>query len=214
MTNPSFHIIQCNNNDCRFRFPKLSSSSNVIPCPKCGSVTSIMITSFSNQKTAHECHPKPYPKVSILLDNIRSIYNVGSMMRTGDGAGVKHFYLTGITATPEHKKLNKTGLGAELQTSWSYHPNGLDIAEELKNEGCAIWSSESSPSSVSILMLNTEQLDQKHIVLVFGNENSGVDPGILKISDMIVSIPMQGYKDSLNVATAFGIAVYAIRYLL
>ena len=214
MTNPSFHIIQCNNNDCRFRFPKLYSSSNDIHCPKCGSAASIMIQSFSNQKTPHDCLPKPYPQVSILLDNIRSIYNVGSMMRTGDGVGVKHFYLTGITATPEHKKLNKTGLGAELQTSWSYHPNGLDIAEKLKNEDCTIWSSESSPSSVSMLELNMKPLNHKNIVLVFGNENSGVDPGILKISDMIVSIPMQGYKDSLNVATAFGIAVYAIRYLL
>ena len=207
-----FNIYQCQNKQCRFRFPDKATNTNDILCPKCKSETNIVEDQFDNQKILHDNYQNSFPKLVVVLDNIRSIYNVGSMMRTGDGAGVSHFYLSGITATPENHKLKKTGLGAENQTNWSYHLNALDLVNRLKTQGCTIWALEGGNDTLSIFDLPKENLLSAPIALVIGNEISGVDPGILRVSDQVISIPMQGFKDSLNVAIAFGIAVYAIRY--
>ena len=212
MADSIFNILQCTNNDCRFRFPTEAEQSGNMNCPRCGAATEIIVNNFSNQKIIHDNGLDQQPELVVLLDNIRSVYNVGSMMRTGDGAGIKHFYLCGITATLENSKLKKTGLGAEAKINWSYHPNGLDLALKLKDQGYALWSLEGSLTSYSLFNNSLKDDKSKRIALVIGNEISGIDPEILAISDRLVSIPMQGYKDSLNVAIAFGVAVYAIRY--
>ena len=212
MADSIFNILQCTNNNCRFRFPTETEQSGNMNCPRCGSVADIVVKDFSNQKIIHDNSLEQQPELVVLLDNIRSVYNVGSMMRTGDGAGIKHFYLCGITATLENSKLKKTGLGAEAKINWSYHPNGLDLAIKLKDQGYNLWSLEGSLTSSSLFNQSEMDIKPKRIALVIGNEISGIDPDILEISDRLVSIPMQGYKDSLNVAIAFGIAAYAIRY--
>jgi tRNA G18 (ribose-2'-O)-methylase SpoU len=146
-----------------------------------------------------------------LLDNIRSVYNVGSILRTADGAGLTHLHLCGITSPPTHPKVAKTALGAELSVAWSQHRNGLDTAVALQEQGCQLWAIEDSPQAESLFAVPAPASSER-IVLVVGNEIAGIDPEILARCDRVLQIPMQGHKKSLNVATAFGIAAYAVRF--
>lgn len=143
-------------------------------------------------------------QIIFLLDNIRSIYNVGSFFRTADGAGISKLYLCGITATPEHPKVAKTALGATYFVTWEYAKDSLDTVRNLKKNGYTIYSIE--------LGQDAEYYDKvlypDKTVLVFGHEVDGVNPEILKISDKCVMIPMRGKKESLNVATSCGIVAY------
>lgn len=138
------------------------------------------------------------------LDNIRSAWNVGSMFRSADGAGLDRLHLVGITPTPEGGKVPKTALGAESALEWTYAPDGLAAAQALQKEGKALWALEVHPRAVPAAPAFAT-LPLTPIVLIVGNEITGVDPGILEISDRIVSLPMQGVKRSYNVAVAFGI---------
>lgn len=149
--------------------------------------------------------------LDVLLDNLRSSHNVGSILRSCDGAGIRHVRLCGITSTPAQRKVGKTALGAELVVPWSYHPNGIDVIQSYKERGYSIWSLENTRASRSVFSLNLVDLNEL-TVLVVGNEVAGVDPGILKLSDQIVSIPMSGRKSSLNAAVAFGIVAYWLQY--
>ena len=146
-----------------------------------------------------------------MLDNIRSTYNVGSMFRTADGAGVAHVHLCGITALPDHPRIAKTALGAEKAVPWTYYRNGVDAAVSLKARGYYLWALESGPRSESLFAAAVEP-DGRPILLVVGNERVGVDPGILAYCERVFALPMQGQKESLNAAVAFGIAVYALRF--
>jgi tRNA G18 (ribose-2'-O)-methylase SpoU len=149
--------------------------------------------------------------VEALLDNIRSVYNVGSVFRTADGAGLRHLHLCGITPPPDHPKTAKTALGAERSVPWTAYRNGLDTAVALQERGCQLWAVEDCPQAKSIFT-ETDFDNESPIVLVVGNELAGIDPEILDRCNRILSIPMQGQKKSLNVASAFAIAAYAIRF--
>ncbi len=151
------------------------------------------------------------PVVEALLDNIRSTYNVGSMFRAGDGAGLRCLHLCGITPTPENPKVAKTALGAEKSVPWTYDRNSILAAQELKARGFKVISLEASPQAQSIFDLDSSMVEEP-ILLVVGNEINGVDPDLLRISDHVVWIPMQGQKESLNVALAFGVAAYTLRF--
>jgi len=144
-------------------------------------------------------------ELSILLDNVRSALNVGSIIRTCEGIGVKHIYLCGITPTPENPKVSKTALTAEGLISWSYHLNALDTLKQLKRSGNQVWSLEITPTSIP-LDEAIRLKDNFPMVLVAGNEQAGVDPGILAICDRIIYLPMIGSKRSLNIAVAVGAA--------
>jgi tRNA G18 (ribose-2'-O)-methylase SpoU len=159
----------------------------------------------SDTKQAHQ----PLP-LEVLLDNLRSVYNVGSIFRTADGAGVRQIHLCGISPTPKHRKLAKTALGAAEAVPWTVQLNGLQKAVALKEQGYQLWALEESPHAESLFDV-TIQADDPPIALILGNEVIGVDPGILAQCDKVLYIPMVGQKESLNVAVAFGIAVY---YLL
>lgn len=145
--------------------------------------------------------------VVALLDNIRSLRNVGAIFRTSDAAGISHLYLGGYTATPEHPKLAKTALGAELSVPWTQYRNGLDAIAALQEQGYAIWAVEGGERAESIFEVSDET---NPIALVFGNETAGVDPAILELADKVVAIPMRGIKHSLNVETAFGVIAYTL----
>lgn len=153
----------------------------------------------------------PGPEGAALLDNIRSSYNVGSMFRTADGAGLSCLHLAGTTPTPEHHGVAKTSLGAEFSVPWEYHRNGLEAAQQLKDAGYQLWALEVGSQSVPLFEALPAP-DNPPILLVVGNEVAGIDPGILAICDRFIWIPMQGFKRSLNVATAFGIAAYHLRW--
>jgi tRNA G18 (ribose-2'-O)-methylase SpoU len=163
------------------------------------------ISSISNNRIVSKRHFEITP----LLDNIRSVYNVGSIIRTCDGLGIKEVFLSGITPTPDHPRMNKTGLGAIPNLKWHYANNGLRKSRELKAKGFQIISLESSQTSIPIEQVSKKNLHER-LCLVVGNENLGIDPEIQYLSDLVVAIPMAGLKESFNVSVAFGIAAYQL----
>lgn len=149
-------------------------------------------------------------RFSLLLDNVRSGYNVGSILRSADGAGVDHVYLCGLTPPASHPQVAKTALGAQSLLPTSQHLNSLDLADALLAQGEQLWALEIIPASVSIF--HTSPDPQRPLTLVVGSETAGVDPGLLARCHRVVSLPMSGAKESLNVASAAAIGVYVIRW--
>lgn len=204
------HVMrECINASCRMRFPVILHMPGAVNCPLCGSPTQEVTSPYEeHQVSGIECRACG-TLVEALLDNIRSIYNVGSMFRTSDGAGISHLHLCGMTPTPRNHRLAKTALGAQETVAWTYRRNGLDAARSLKEAGKRLWALEGGRGSVS-LGEALQDIPGTAIVLVVGNEVSGVDPGIMELCDRILHIPMKGSKTSLNAAVAFGIAAYTL----
>jgi tRNA G18 (ribose-2'-O)-methylase SpoU len=211
MSPSPFIIRQCENPGCRFRFPLEQGSTRGKRCPKCGALTQIIDFPYTNRSIAPQAQPPVTPQVEALLDNVRSTFNVGAMFRTADGAGLRRMHLCGITPTPDNPKLGKTALGAEQALPWNYHLNALDAADALKAQGLRLWALEGGEQAQSLFDAAPE-LPGVPILLVVGNELSGVDPDLLARCERVVAIPMQGSKRSLNVAIAFGVAAYFLRY--
>jgi tRNA G18 (ribose-2'-O)-methylase SpoU len=204
-----FQMRQCGNENCRFRFPVLVGSDLGEKCPHCGQDTVVATPPFTNQAPPAFAAPTD-ANLAVLVDNVRSIYNVGSFFRTADGAGgISHLYLCGITPTPGNPKVAKTALGAEESVAWSYHKNGWETAVSLQQQGYELWALEGTAGAESLLTIRPTQA---RIILIIGNELAGIDPAILEICDKVLAIPMHGHKSSLNVASAFAIAVYWLRY--
>lgn len=149
--------------------------------------------------------------VEALLDNIRSSHNVGSIFRTADTAGVRALHLAGITAAGDHPRVAKTALGAQEAVPWNHGRNGLDMAIRLQEAGFRLWGIEAGIEA-SPLFEQRPRAVEAPILLIVGNERAGIDPGIRLHCERLLSIPMQGVKRSLNVAVAFGIAAYYVRF--
>jgi tRNA G18 (ribose-2'-O)-methylase SpoU len=146
--------------------------------------------------------------LAVLLDNIRSAWNVGSILRSADGFGFTQAYLCGITPTPDNEAVTKTSLGAEDSVPWSYHKDAVKLVRGLKAEGWIVCALEEEARALSISELSASRFTGE-TVLILGNEVTGVDPELLELCDDIVYIRMRGEKKSFNVAIAFGIAAYA-----
>jgi 23S rRNA (guanosine2251-2'-O)-methyltransferase len=144
--------------------------------------------------------------VTVLLDNLRSAYNVGSFFRTADAARVERIVLCGITSCPPHKGVLKTALGAEETVDWESSDNPEEAAGELHRRGYQLATLETSVHAVDLF----DWTPQFPVCLVFGNEVDGVRPELLARCDVHVRIPMLGLKHSLNVATAGGIAIFEL----
>jgi len=206
-----FTILECQNPECKFRFSVDLSTKYPNLCPSCKSPLHEVEPRFQSAKVNRpQINPK-LPRVEVLLDNIRSTFNVGAMFRSCDGAQINHVHLCGTCPTPDHPKIKKTGLGAEYTVPWTYHKNGKTAVENMKNSGFQIWSLEGGIDAIPLFEYPPPD-PLIPVLLVVGNEVTGVDPGILKLSDRIVYLPMMGQKESLNVAIAFGIAVYFMRF--
>ena len=149
--------------------------------------------------------------IAAMLDNVRSLFNVGSIFRSADGAGLRHLYLCGVTPTPHHRKLAKSALGAELHVAWSHHRNAVVLGKELHAAGHHLWALETGSDAASLFDVI---LPSAPLVLVVGSEVTGVDPDLLSLCTQRIAIPMAGHKQSLNVATAFGIAAVILRHRL
>ncbi len=153
--------------------------------------------------------------VVAVLDNIRSVHNVGSIFRTADGAGFSEIVLCGVTPEPVNRlgrlreEFAKVALGAERSLPWKKEKTTGKAISRLRKEGFYIIALEQSPKAVSYTSLS-KRLPEK-IALVVGNETQGIKPHLLKRADRIVEIPMEGRKESLNVSVAFGIAAYEYR---
>jgi len=143
--------------------------------------------------------------VSVLLDNIRSLYNVGSIFRSADGARVNELLLTGYTPTPPRREIEKTALGATSSVPWRYYRDPLEAVTLLKNSGVRICVVEHTDNSRSYDTLRAADLP---ICLVIGNEITGIKNELIGLADMAVEIPMYGMKQSLNAAVAFGIVAF------
>lgn len=207
MPDSEITYLVCSNADCGLRFPAFRDEGIPGYCPKCKSLlTQILYPRETSEKT----DTLQNQKLVVILDNIRSAFNVGAMFRTGDGAGVSHIHVCGITALPDNPKVGKTALGAEKSVPWSYHPNAVDLAANLRLQGYRLWALENTPGSLSIADINT-RLAGSPIALAVGNEVTGVDPLILEQCELLIYIPMSGHKRSLNVAIAYGVAVYWLR---
>jgi tRNA G18 (ribose-2'-O)-methylase SpoU len=144
--------------------------------------------------------------VTVLLDNVRSMYNVGAFFRTADAAGIERLLLTGITAFPPHAGIRKTALGAENTVRWEHARDPLPMLARLGEAGCQIAAVETSVHSVDLY-------DWKPVFpvcLVFGHEVEGIRPEVAARCDTHVRIPMLGRKHSLNVATAGGVVIYEL----
>lgn len=145
-------------------------------------------------------------KIVIVLDNIRSLHNVGAIFRTCDGVGIKKIYLCGMTGIPPRKEITKTAIGAEKLIDWEYKKSSLRLIRSLKKKGYKIVALEREKDSKHF-----QKTKYPHpLCLVIGHEINGIKEEILKEADLKIHIPMRGEKESLNVATAFGIAIYEI----
>jgi tRNA G18 (ribose-2'-O)-methylase SpoU len=139
----------------------------------------------------------------LILDNIRSLNNIGSVFRTADAFRVKKIYLCGITAKPPHRDIQKTALGATDSVDWEYAENTLDVVLKLKREGINVLSIEQAENS--IMLQNYEFQPSETYAMVFGHEVKGVQQKVVNASDAVIEIPQFGTKHSLNISVSVGI---------
>lgn len=159
-----------------------------------------------NRKSVDEFKQSAKTPVIVVLENIRSAYNVGSVFRTADAFLIEAIYLIGYTAQPPHKEIKKTALGAEETVLWKHFKTAAEAIEELKKEGYKVFSIEQAENSFKLQTVKFGT-DEK-IALVFGNEVSGVEQSTIHISDGCIEIPQLGMKHSLNIATAAGVVLW------
>tara|TARA_B100000795_G_scaffold327_1_gene212 strand:- start:7507 stop:8043 length:537 start_codon:yes stop_codon:yes gene_type:complete len=142
----------------------------------------------------------------IILDNIRSLNNIGSVFRTADAFLIEKIYLCGITAQPPHKDIQKTALGATDSVPWEYAESTMELVIKLKNEGVYIASIEQAEDAISLENFNTKP-HQKYAVIM-GHEVKGVQQEIVSASDAVIEIPQYGTKHSLNISVSCGVVVW------
>ena len=142
----------------------------------------------------------------VVLDDIRSLHNIGSVFRTADAFRIECIYLCGITATPPHPEMHKTALGAEVTVDWKYVNNAVETVDNLRSEGYVVYSVEQAEGSI---MLDELTLDRsKKYAVVMGNEVKGVQQEVIDHSDGCIEIPQYGTKHSLNVSVTAGIVIW------
>lgn len=212
MTPAFYEIRSCNT--CGLRYPLTEGSPYRERCPACLGETRLIL----RRQLIREPEPRlpdsftPAPRKrkaaikAVLLDNIRSAWNVGSILRTAEGFGFEHVYCCGITPTPENEAVTKTSLGAEDSVTWSQHKDAVKLVKGLKREGWKVCALEETPLAAP---LPKRKMTGK-MVLIVGSEVTGVDPELLDLCDAVFYIPMRGVKKSFNAAIAFGIAAFAL----
>lgn len=155
-----------------------------------------------------EFHEAPKMPLIVVLDDVRSLHNVGSVFRSADAFRVEAVYLCGITATPPHPEIHKTALGGEDSVAWRYFPTATEAIESLHNDGFFVYSIEQVEGSTKLQNL---QLDtDKHYAIVLGNEVKGVHQEVVDMSDGCLEIPQFGTKHSLNVSVTAGMVIWEV----
>lgn len=142
----------------------------------------------------------------VVLDDIRSLHNIGSVFRTADAFRIECIYLCGITATPPHPEMHKTALGAEFTVDWKYVNNAVETVDNLRSEGYVVYSVEQAEGSIMLDELTLDRL--KKYAVVMGNEVKGVQQEVIDHSDGCIEIPQYGTKHSLNVSVTAGIVIW------
>jgi len=160
-----------------------------------------------NRKSADEYKQAEKLPIVVVLENIRSAYNVGSVFRTADAFLLDRIYICGYRAHPPHKEIKKTALGADESVDWKYFKTTKEAVDELRKENFKIFSVEQAEKSI---MLNTLKSDNEKLAIVFGNEVTGVEQATIQLSDGCIEIPQLGIKHSLNVSVAAGIVLWEL----
>lgn len=155
-----------------------------------------------------EYKAKEKTPIVVVLDNIRSLNNIGSVFRTGDGFCIEAVYLCGITATPPNKDIHKTALGATESVNWKYFKNTEDAIQELKTSDYKTYSIEQAENSISLEKFSPKA-DEKY-ALIFGHEVKGVAQNIVDMSDGCIEIPQFGTKHSFNISVSAGIVLWDV----
>ena len=159
-----------------------------------------------NRISAEEFKKADKLPLVVILDNVRSLHNIGSVFRTSDAFRVECIYLCGITATPPNPEMHKTALGAEFTVDWKYVNNAVEAVDNLRQEGYVVFSVEQAENSI---MLENIQLEQgRRYAVVLGNEVKGVQQEVIDHSDGCIEIPQYGTKHSLNVSVTAGIVIW------
>ncbi len=156
---------------------------------------------------ADDLHKVKRHPITVLVDNVRSLYNVGAIFRTSDAALVEKLVLTGITGTPENHGLQKTALGAQETVPWSYEASALETLRALKRNGYTVAALEITTQPTLTTEMGAKAFP---LCLIVGNELTGVQEELLALTDYALEIPLYGAKQSLNVAVAYGIAIFDI----
>lgn len=160
------------------------------------------------RKSVEEFKQAAKTPVIVVLENIRSAYNVGSVFRTADAFLVESIYICGYSAKPPHKEIKKTALGAEETVSWEYFKTAAEAIEKLKTLGYRIYAAEQAENSLLLHRLRSAPTDK--VAVVFGNEVTGVEQSTIHLCDACLEIPQLGMKHSLNIATAAGVVLWEL----
>lgn len=215
-------LTQCPNPRCRltFEIPADREGKNG-PCPSCGQVITYrslaIIKEIQRQHERRALVPPasreagPPRSFSALIEDIRSLGNVGSIFRTADGAGFAPLYLCGITGCPPHKSIAKTSLDAEAHIAWEHHASALEVLPGLREQGVQTIALERTGTSELLDNALRRGAIKPPLCLIVGNEVAGISAETLAQATLQCHLPMRGVKASLNVAVAFGVAAYAIR---
>ena len=171
-----------------------------------------------NRKTVEEFKQSDKSPVVAVLDNVRSMHNVGSVFRTADAFLIESICLCGYTPRPPHRDIHKTALGATETVHWSYYSSTTEAVYALKRNGYAIWAVEQAEGSIALDKLNWTTLagndTTQKVAVIFGNEVGGVDAEVLKLCDGCIEIPQAGTKHSLNISVAAGIVLWELVKLI
>lgn len=159
-----------------------------------------------NRLTVDEFKQADKLPLVVVLDDVRSMYNVGSVFRTGDAFRIKAVYLCGISATPPSTEIHKTALGAEDSVEWRYFPTALEAVDQLKADGYEVYAVEQAEGSTKLHEFTPET--NKRYAVVMGNEVKGVHQEVIDICDGCLEIPQFGTKHSMNVSVTTGIIIY------
>ncbi len=160
------------------------------------------------RKSVDEFKQAEKTPVIVILDNIRSMHNVGSVFRTSDAFLLEAIFLCGYTPQPPHRDINKTALGATETVDWMYFANTAEAVQQLKDKGFKVFGIEQTKESISLEKFATPA--NKKLAVVFGNEVEGVDADVLQLCDGSIEIPQLGTKHSLNIAVAAGIVLWKL----
>ncbi len=158
------------------------------------------------RKSVEEANAAPKTPLILILDNIRSLNNIGSVFRTADAFLIEKIYLCGITATPPHKDIQKTALGATASVAWEYKEDAIALVAQLQKEGVSVWAIEQTEGAT--FLNNYHPKKQGKTAFVLGNEVKGVQQAVIDQAKNVIEIPQEGAKHSLNIAVTTGVVCW------
>lgn len=202
-------VLKCSGADCGMRYPSPVDDPRRDNCPLCEAPVS-QVGEFKSPPLPMAAYDGDGSQLVGVLDNIRSALNVGTMMRSADGAALDHLYLGGLTAPADNPKITKTALGAERTVASTSYPDLTECLQDLREKDFAIWAVDYTSRSV---VLQSIKARPPRLAFVVGNERAGVDPAILDQADQHVHLDMLGAKTTLNVGVTFGTIAYWLRTL-